>query len=281
MTIAVAIKVNDGIVLAADSAATFNGPDGNILHVYNNANKVFSLHKGLPIGAITWGMGGIDTASTATILKDLRRRFMGLDPQHEEWKLTDESYTVQEVADRFHQFIYHDLYIPAFSEWDNKPDMGFMIASYSGGDGAAEVYQVFVRSGECAGPELLMDRDFTGAAWQGQPEAISRLLHGYSPHLGQVLREQLEVPADQVNAALDIIHQALSSSLVESAMPIQDAIDLAEFFVDLTSKYVRFRPGAPTVGGPIEIAAITKHEGFKWNRRKHYFGKDLNPGGTL
>jgi len=27
--------------------------------------------------------------------------------------------------------------------------------------------------------------------------------------------------------------------------------------------YFRFTPGAPSVGGPIEIAAITKHEGFK------------------
>jgi hypothetical protein len=26
-----------------------------------------------------------------------------------------------------------------------------------------------------------------------------------------------------------------------------------------------------TVGGPIEIAAITKHEGFKWIERRHFF----------
>ena len=59
-------------------------------------------------------------------------------------------------------------------------------------------------------------------------------------------------------------------------MPIQDAIDLAEFLVDLTTRYVRFKPGLPTVGGPIEIAAITKHEGFKWIQRKHYFSTKLN-----
>ena len=60
-------------------------------------------------------------------------------------------------------------------------------------------------------------------------------------------------------------------------MPIQDAIDLAEFLVDLTIKYVRFSAGAQTVGGPIEIAAITKHEKFKWIHRKHYYDADLNP----
>jgi hypothetical protein len=31
-----------------------------------------------------------------------------------------------------------------------------------------------------------------------------------------------------------------------------------------------------TVGGPTEIAAITKHEGFKWVQRKHFFPRDVN-----
>lgn len=60
-------------------------------------------------------------------------------------------------------------------------------------------------------------------------------------------------------------------------MPIQDAIDLAEFLARLTIEFVRFCPGDATVGGPIEIAAVTKHEGFKWVRRKHYFNAALNP----
>jgi len=40
--------------------------------------------------------------------------------------------------------------------------------------------------------------------------------------------------------------------------------------------YSRFLPGAQIVGGPIEIAAITKHEGFKWISRKHYYEGVLN-----
>ncbi len=60
-------------------------------------------------------------------------------------------------------------------------------------------------------------------------------------------------------------------------MPIQDAIDLAEFLVDLTTKFIRFCDGAQTVGGPIEIATITKHEDFKWIKRKHFFPRELQP----
>jgi hypothetical protein len=46
MTIALTVKVHDGIVLAADSASTFYraGPGGalSVANVYNNANKIFT-----------------------------------------------------------------------------------------------------------------------------------------------------------------------------------------------------------------------------------------------
>jgi len=61
-------------------------------------------------------------------------------------------------------------------------------------------------------------------------------------------------------------------------MPIQDAIDLARFLVDVAVNYSRFSPGPPLAGGKIEIAAITKHEDFKWIQRKHYFSTEINKG---
>lgn len=76
---------------------------------------------------------------------------------------------------------------------------------------------------------------------------------------------------------MGVIKRALSMHLVAPPMPIQDAIDLAEFLVDLTINFSRFTPGAPTVGGPIEVAAITKHEGFKWIRRKYWYSREINP----
>lgn len=84
-----------------------------------------------------------------------------------------------------------------------------------------------------------------------------------------------------------LVLAADSASTIIGAMPggapavinvyNQDAIDLAEFLVHLTIMFSRFSPGAPSVGGPIEIAAVTKHEGFKWIKRKHYYEQRLNP----
>nr|WP_054550311.1 hypothetical protein [Lysinibacillus sphaericus] len=41
-------------------------------------------------------------------------------------------------------------------------------------------------------------------------------------------------------------------------MPLKDAVDLAEFIVELTIKYERFADKIPTCGGPIDILVITK-----------------------
>jgi hypothetical protein len=53
---------------------------------------------------------------------------------------------------------------------------------------------------------------------------------------------------------------------------------LARYLVDTTAGFIRFSVNrAKTVGGAVEIAAITKHEGFKWVQRKHFYRRDLNP----
>lgn len=96
MTIAISVKINDGVVLASDSASTLllpdNGGELKVQGVYNNANKVFNLRKNLPIGAITWGDGSIGRASISTIMKDLRARLTGRGVPPD-WKLDEHEYT--------------------------------------------------------------------------------------------------------------------------------------------------------------------------------------------
>lgn len=287
MTIAVAVKVHDGLVLAADSASTLirSDPTGQsraVVNVYNTANKVFNLNKRFPIGAVTWGSGSIGPASISTLVKDLRQRFAGEDPENDvDWKLERDAYTVEGVAQRLRTFMYEERYLPEFGGASVKPALSFLVAGYTPGKPLAEAYHIEIKEGgTCDEPELISASDDHEPMvyFEGQPEAINRLLAGYSEALPGVLRGDLGVPEDQIEPAMSLIDQALSTPLAEAAMPIQDAIELAEFLVNLTIGYTRFRPGAPTVGGPVEIAAITKHEDFKWVHRKHYFSENLNPG---
>ena len=282
MTIAISIKINDGLVLASDSASTVLGqtPDGQlqVFNVYNNADKVFNLQKGLPIGAITWGAGSIGQASTSTIMKDLRKIFADGDDKHPGWKLVKESYSVEDVAKRLKQFVFDELYSPAFENFPHKkPDLGFIVAGYSAYAPMADEFQIDIKEGKCDGPRPVRAREQIGMTWGGDPEALNRLVAGFSVGLPQVLQNLFRLEPAQLPQVMQAIQQGLQLPLVLPAMPLQDAIDLADFLVDLTIKFSRFMPGAPTVGGPIEIAAISKHEGFRWIKRKYYFKREYNP----
>ncbi len=57
-------------------------------------------------------------------------------------------------------------------------------------------------------------------------------------------------------------------------MTLADAIDYARFLVQTTSDYHRFMDAVPTVGGPTEVALITKWIGFRWVDRKKILGDD-------
>ncbi len=53
--------------------------------------------------------------------------------------------------------------------------------------------------------------------------------------------------------------------------------EVAYSLVELTSRKRRYSNDMETVGGPIDVAILTRNEGFIWVRRKHYFDVDLNP----
>lgn len=51
---------------------------------------------------------------------------------------------------------------------------------------------------------------------------------------------------------------------------------MAETLINLTSFKRHVTHDAETVGGPIDVAVVSKGDGFIWIKRKHYFSKDLN-----
>jgi len=272
MTIAISMKVNDGIVLAADSAASIMAEipgteEIGVINIHEHADKVFNLEKGSPIGAITWGIGGIGNSSISTLMKDFRKEPNGV-PGGE--------IDIQDVTHRLVDFVYERHYRPAFETWKKKPNIGFMVVGYSRGEDFAEEWLFEIVDGQLVAPRKIRGENESGLTWNGEIEVIARLYLGFGSRIGDALRD-IGLEHDLVEKTIGGLRQRLSVPLVVPAMPIQDAIDLAEFLVETTVKFSQYSPGAPTVGGPIDIAAITKHEGFRWVRRKHYFKAELNP----
>ena len=60
-------------------------------------------------------------------------------------------------------------------------------------------------------------------------------------------------------------------------LPKEELAELAFSLVSLTSLKRRMSMEQETVGGPIDVAVISKGDGFIWIKRKHYFSTDLNP----
>lgn len=68
------------------------------------------------------------------------------------------------------------------------------------------------------------------------------------------------------------IHMSLSF------LPRDEMIYMAEGMINLTSfkRRLVLDNYSETVGGPIDIAYISKGDGFIWIKRKKYFEKDMN-----
>lgn len=61
-----------------------------------------------------------------------------------------------------------------------------------------------------------------------------------------------------------------------ATMEKEDLAELAENLIYLTSLKRRITPDMESVGGPVDVAIVSKGDGFIWIKRKHYFDPTLN-----
>lgn len=59
-------------------------------------------------------------------------------------------------------------------------------------------------------------------------------------------------------------------------LPKEELASMAEALINLTSLKRRVSMEEESVGGPIDVAVISKGDGFVWIKRKHYFDPSLN-----
>ncbi|MDA8210208.1 MAG: hypothetical protein M0Z92_14575 [Actinomycetota bacterium] len=276
VTVVAIVKVFDGIVISADSATTMQFPNGSA-QVYNNANKVFHLHRDFPIAAATWGLGGLGAASISTLMKDFRQRLMGIDHGFEGWKL-EPDYTIQGVAERIVQMLFDEFYVPQVGSGRTpQVELGMAVAGYQRRNGIVEgeVWTIkMLDTLQRPVPQLAAGADQMGWLAYAIEGATDRLFRGYDDQLVNILQTTLDPQA--FGAVMGRLGE-LDRQPALAAMPVGDAIKLAEYMAEVTAGWAHFLPGPDVVGGEIEVASITRHEGFKWIRRKHYYPQELNP----
>lgn len=102
-----------------------------------------------------------------------------------------------------------------------------------------------------------------------QSAEIINFLEDTRNNLREHLQEQLK----------EFTTQNHVSPIIETvnAMPKEELALTAEALVNLTAIKRRASADAETVGGPTDVAVISKGDGFIWIKRKHYFQPELNP----
>jgi hypothetical protein len=275
MSIGILISVHDGIVLAADSASTLTlagGPDRpQSVNFQSNTDKVVNLYKKHPIGCVPYGAGCIGDAAMASLLREFRESIMN--PADADFSVS--TYTVECVARRLTSFLMS--HVSGLAPAQPKPTFGMMVAGYSAGQRLPEAWQISIENGAPKDLKRLRAPGEIGIDWGGNGEAISRMVHGFSESLPDALA-QMSLPSEHVERLTQaMLARAMEVPLVFAPMPVHDAIDLAEWLVQTATMFSRFTPGSASAGGPVEMASITRFEGFKWIRRKHYYQNEMNP----
>jgi hypothetical protein len=61
-----------------------------------------------------------------------------------------------------------------------------------------------------------------------------------------------------------------------ASLPISELGSVAEVLLNTSQILKKVNPDIETVGGPVDVAVISKGDGFVWIKRKHYFRPELN-----
>lgn len=123
--------------------------------------------------------------------------------------------------------------------------------------------------------------------------ALNRILNGKSDELVnayvQDASEKTVEKALQKKENRDILKQLMEDfesyrrkTLVQpimsvvSTLPKEEMAAMAESLVDLTGLRRKVDSALESVSAPIDVAIISKGDGFVWIKRKHYFNMDIN-----
>ncbi len=96
--------------------------------------------------------------------------------------------------------------------------------------------------------------------------------------LGDDMKEWCETTAGIFEDVLKERRRAVYGPIIRvvAMMPKDELAAMAESLVNLSSFKRKVTEEAETVGGPIDVAVISKGDGLIWVKRKHYFEPELN-----
>jgi hypothetical protein len=130
-----------------------------------------------------------------------------------------------------------------------------------------------------------------------QIDVVHTFLKGVSPELHNTFIEQFNTVIDKLSPyladqkALPEIKQELAASIekfqkqfyidplleITARLGKKELAEMAEALVNITAIKRQLSEITETVGGSTDVAVITKGDGFRWIKRKHYYDYEKQP----
>jgi hypothetical protein len=329
VTINIAVLTSEALVLSCDSIASMTeyfvdpftcaserAEDGSlkvtvtasdiipqVTNTWDGVTKLFLLQGGsCPVAAVTAGLAKLNNRSMSSYANQFLSEHGGSAPVEPSATFVGSRRvkrvldTVEEVAQEFLTFMreqyeshYGDAKVP--EEYRDGPL--FLVGGYDRDDHLPSLYRVSVEANQVT--QLCAAGRF-GLAWEGQSDAVERLVRGYDSALRASIEDHIALAVQAAcrsmgDAAASMLQQVLDRAAIPlpgdidtelpavpqiripwdryrceiacGNLPLQDAVDLASFLVGLQSGKSKFAMGVPTVGGRTHVGVITRHEGFR------------------
>jgi hypothetical protein len=266
MSLGIAFKGPEGIVLAADSRVTLTaemkrGEQTMLLpSTYDNATKLLRINRHEFVGVVTYGLGAIGQSTPRTVHSYL--------PELEGKLAAQDRLTVEEYASECGAF-FEDQWKTSMPKDYQGPDIVFLVGGFDPEEPYGRVFRLSVPSSP--EPEE-QNADQFGITWGGQLEYTTRLLKGFDPELPSVVQQCLGLDDEERDKLTTHLDGALSSHIPYEFLPLQDCVDLSIFLIRTTMRLQNWSVGVRGVGGAIDVATVTRVDGFQPIQQKRIVG---------
>ena len=266
MTLGVVFKSSEGIVLAADSRVTVAGSnaDGSsiVLGHYDNATKLFSVGPNNNVGVVTSGLGAIGSPEGPRTVHSYLSEF---EKELAETVVVSSNLTVEKIAStlsRFFENRWQEAGLPSKEEATE-----FVVAGFDSDNIYGKVFNFSI-------PEFPQPIEQSGGVgefgigWGGQGEVADRLIYGFDSQIPAILQNATGFSDEARRNLEEFLRSHLQIGIPGPLLPLQDAVDLCILLIRTTMAFQNLSMGNRGVGGPIDVAVITRDGGLEFLQRK-------------
>jgi hypothetical protein len=272
MSLGIALKGPEGIVLAADSRVTLfseiqlpNGQKSLLPSSFDNATKLLRVKGQDFVAAVTYGAGSIgqNPRTAHSFLPEF------------ETELGSKRLSVEDFADRLGEFFFRQwkdagMPIPVPPE----QEMVFLIGGYDKDAAYGRVFELHIPS--TPKPKERVEMGQFGGVWGGQRSIVDRIIHGFDPAAIPAFWDVLQVPVQNQRPDLEEqLRSRLTLKLPVQFLPLQDCVDLTIFLIRATILTQKWIVDVRGVGGAVDVATITRTDGFRPVQLKEIVGESI------